>query len=323
MKLLHAVPADNGTMTFYLPQGQFGAIGIEYDVDAAAAVTLTKLNMGNIRVNWNGDDIINVEAELINNLNNIYGGVGEFSAVAGAAHRMMAFLPLGQWFDSNNVWDIGENDRVMIKVDFPDLALAANVDSGFVRIFGKNRLGIMNYLHKIIPRPVVASGAATLADSYLLNNVSQVYINDPAALLSNIQIIKDGETIVDGEPDTLLAYNAYIHQLESTVNVLAIDMVESMDIREALGVSIHYNYIFTGAGTLQQYFSYIDFTPEKSNESQIRAHNKIVNTLNLLRPTDPLSLHPKIFAGLLGSPLPPVRIPNVKRTSADLKKVQV
>lgn len=306
MKLLHSVPASNGSMNFYLPKGQYGVLAVEYDLDAAAAVTLTRANLGNVILNWNGRDIINVDAEILNLLNNVYGGASEFSASTGSTTRATIYLPVGEWFDSQNIYDVGENDRVLVKLDFPDLADAANVDSGNVNIYGKNKLGVMNYLHYILARPVVASGAATLADNYMINNVANMYIKNPAALLSNIQITKDDETMVDAPPETLISYSSFIHQLESSSNTLAIDFVESLDVREALGVSVSYRYTFTGAGTLEQYFSFLEFTPQKSNESQIRTHNKIVKTLNELSPNDPGAVHPSLFGGVLGAPPKPV-----------------
>jgi hypothetical protein len=275
MKLLNSVPASNGSLTHYLPSGQYGVIAIEMVLDAAAGVTLTRANMGNIILNWNGQDVVNIDAEILNLLNNVYGGVSEFSAVAGGAHRFTAYIPCGQWFDSQNIYDVGDNDKVSVKLDFPDLALAANVDSGQINIYAKNRVGVMNYLHNIISRNIPASGASTLADSYPLNNVSQMYLKNPAALLTNVQIVKDGLTLVDAPPATLIAYSDFSHLLETTNTTLALDFIESKDIRESLGSTINYKYTFSGAGTLEQYFSFIEFTPTKAIESRDVARNLI------------------------------------------------
>jgi len=301
MKLLHAVPSTNGAMTFFLPKGQYGVLAIEYDLDAAAAVTLTRANMGNIILNWNGNDVINVDAEILNLLDNVYGGASEFSAVAGGATRMTVYITCGQWFDSQNVYDIGDNDKVSLKIDFPLLALAANVDSGFIRVYAKEKIGVMNYLHNIIPRPVVSSGAAVLADSYPLNNVSQVYLKDPATLLTNVQIIKDGTTVVDATPAALLAYSDFIHQLEAGSTTLAIDFIESKDIREAVGSTVSYKFSFSGAGTQEIYFSFIEFTPAKANQSQFTAQQKITKIANSV-PLGISQIQPPLGLGILKKP---------------------
>ena len=80
-------------------------------------------------------------------------------------------------------------------------------------------------------------------------------------------------------PDVLISYSDFIHQLETTNNTLAVDFVESRDIREAIGATVNYKYVFTGAGILQQYFSYIDFTPAKASESSAVLAQKYVPVL--------------------------------------------
>lgn len=280
MRLLHSVPSTNGSLTFFLPKGQYGSIMIEYDLDAALGVTLTRAQMGNIILNWNGDNVINVDAEILNLLDNVYGGTAEFSAAVGGATRMSVFIPLAQWFDSLNVYDIGEKDQVYIKLDFPTIALATNVDSGSVRVYAKNKVGVMNYLHKIISRSVVSAGATTIADTYPVNNISQLYLKNPAALVSNIQITKDNDTVVDAPTAVLNAYSDWIHLLESTNTTIVIEFGESKDIRENVGSQISYKYTFTGAGTLAQYFSYIEFTPIKAIESRAKAGQKLARQSN-------------------------------------------
>lgn len=267
MKLLHSVPVGNGGLTFFIPKAQYGVIHIEYDVTAAAAVTLTRAQYGNVILNWNGDDVINADAEILNLMANIYGGTAEFTPAVGGLSRMSVYIPTGQWFDSMNVYDVSENDQVYVKLSFPDLALPANVASGSVRVYAKEKVGVMNYLYKITSRFVVAQGATTLADTYPVNNISQIVYKNAGTLLSNIQVVKDSETVVDAPVKVLNAYSDWIHLLETTNTVIVIEFGESKDIRENVGSQLSYKYIFTGAGTLSQYFLYLEFTPNKALES--------------------------------------------------------
>lgn len=275
MRLVQSVPLANGSLTFFLPKSQIGNIMIEYTPVAAAAVTLTRANYGNVILNWNGKDVVNVDAEVLNLLDNVYGGVATFTPVIAALSRMACFIPCGQWFDSYNVYDVGEKDQVSIKLDFPTLANPAFVASGSVNIYLKTKIGVMNYLHNIIARPVVVAGASTLADTYPVNNISQVYFKNPSAILTRAQIIKDGETIVDAPTQTLNEYSDWIHLLETTNTTIAIEFGESKDIRENLGAQIAYQYTFSGAGTLAQYFSFIEYTPNKAVESKQKAAAKL------------------------------------------------
>lgn len=274
MKLLHAVPALNGSLTFYVPKGQYGFFQIVFDLDAAAGVTITRANLGNIKFNWQGSDVFNVDAELLSLLGNVYGGISEFSAVAGGATRCSIFIPCGAYWDSQNIYDVHDNDRVYFELTFPALT-AAVIDSGFVKVYGKDKVGVMNYLFNIMPRPVVSSGAAVLSDTYEINNVISIFMKNPAALVSNIQIDKNNRTIYNAPTTEIQAYSDWIHQLETTNTTLALEFAESKDIREALGSSIRYQMTFTGAGTLAQYFAFIEFTPEKAQASALRARRQL------------------------------------------------
>lgn len=287
MKLLHSVPASNGSMTFYLPKGQYGVIQVVYDLDMATGIDLTRALCGNVILNWNGQDVINVDAEILNQLDNVYGGVAEFTTVTGGASRMSVFLTAGLWFDAQNVYDIQDNDNVYLKLDFASLGLPANVDSGNIKVYAKMKTGVMSYLHNITARPIVSSGASTLADTYKISNISQIYLKNPAALLSNVQLSKDGETLVDSPPNTLIAYSDFIHQLETTNTTLAIDFVESGDVRESVGSDISYKFVFTGSGTQYMYFSHLDFTPKKALESRLVAERKISPIVEMIEKANP------------------------------------
>lgn len=279
MRLVNSAPLANGTLTFFLPKAQIGNIMIEYTPVAAAGVTLTRANYGNVILNWNGKDVVNVDSEILNLLDNVYGGVSEFTPVIAALSRMSTFVPCGQWFDNYNVYDVGDKDQVYIKLDFPDLANPAIVASGSVSIYIKEKIGIQNYLHNIISRFIPVAGASTLADTYPVNNISQVYFKAPT-ILTQAQIIKDGQTIVDCPIAALNSYSNWIHLLETTNATIAVEFGESKDLRENLGAQVQYKYTFSGAGTLAQYFSFIEFTPNKAAESKAKASAKLVRQSN-------------------------------------------
>ena len=284
MKLLHSVPVANSALSFFLPKGQYGKIIIEYDLDAAAGVTITKAQLGNVKLAWNGEDVINIDAEALSGMNNLYGGVAKFAAAAGGATRCMIVIPCGMWWDRKHVYDVGANDDVNINLSFSAIAAAAVSDSGDVRVYGKLQTGQMDYLHRIVQRNVTFSGAGTLADTYPISNISQVYLKDPATLLvTQIQIQKDDETIVDAETDIVNEYSDFIHQVETTSTMVAIELAESGSIGEALGGQVSYKYTVSGATTVEQYFSFIDWVPDKTAESSLRAKNKMNLAANRAR----------------------------------------
>ncbi|NCN06489.1 MAG: hypothetical protein GW946_01430, partial [Candidatus Pacebacteria bacterium] len=124
-----------------------------------------------------------------------------------------------------------------------------------------------NYLAKIMSRSVVAGGAGTITDTIVTPNIAALYIKNPAALISDAQLIKNGRVYVDGLIAAELAYSNWIHEIESTGTFLAVEFAESKDVRETIGSGITYKYTFTGAGNLAQYYIGVIFTPRKQQES--------------------------------------------------------
>ncbi len=277
MRLLHSVPISNQSTTFYLPVAQYGSLVVEYNVTTSTGNAMTRANAGNVILNFNNKDVVNVDAEFLNLVGNLYGGVTKFVSTTAGANYMFTPIPLSSWSDSTNILDVSENDKCYIKLDFS--SLSAISASGSVNIYGKTKLGVMNYLHKITSRNIIVSGATTFTDSMLVNNVSQLYLKAPSNV-SNVQILKDGETIVDCSVELINNYSDFVHQLESTQSLIAIDFAETKDLREVLGTQISYKYTFTAATTLNQYFSFLEFTQAKAIESKNKTLNKIQSKLN-------------------------------------------
>lgn len=281
MKLLNSVPGSNGALPFTMPKGQFGTIMIRYTGTAAAGVTVTRAQLGNIQLTWNGQDVINCDAEILNLLDNLYGGVSEFTSAIGGAFAMSVIIPCAQWYDASNVYDIGQNDTVTFNLTFPSLIGVAVAVTSQVAIYAKEKVGVMNYLNNIIQRFVVASGATTIADVLPVANVSQVYFKDPAtSLVTQIQLQKDGKTVVDAPTEVVSSYNAWIHQLETAGTTFAVEFVESKNYQEAIGGQVSYKFVFSGAATLSQYVNYITFTPEKAFQSRQNAALSLTQNIN-------------------------------------------
>ena len=274
MKLLWTDQLANLSTTYNVARGQYGLFLIRYSGTAAAAYTVTTTDLGNVIFNWNGNDKINVDVDLLSQLGNVYGGAIESSSSVGGAFAFSIVIPTAAWFDSKNIYDISQGDSVYFKLDYP-LLTAAKVASGSVSIYAKPRTGVMQYIHKILSKSVVSSGAGIITDSLQVPNIIETYIKNPAALISNLQLSKDNKLKVDGDTASELAYSNWIHLLESSITLLAIEYAESMNVQEANSNNLQYKFTFTGAGNLAHYYSAIEYTPQKTAESIANAKNSL------------------------------------------------
>lgn len=258
MKQLWSASLSNLSTTYNLNErGSYGLFMLRFTGTAQAGQTVALPDLGNVKLNWNGEDIVNVPASILSALDNVYGGAVESTSNIGGSFAFSIIIPTGLWFDNKNIYEIGNNDKVYFNLSFPNM-VAGLIVSGTVEISGLPKRGQMNYFHKLLSRNIVSAGASTITDTIVDKNISEVYLVDPATLMSNIQLVKDNKVIYDGSVGTELAYSNWIHQLESTVTTLALEFVTSGNVQEALGSGIDYKYTFSGGGTQEQYYSAVE-----------------------------------------------------------------
>jgi hypothetical protein len=219
---------------------------------------------------------------MLNYINNLYGGTAEFLSAVGGACRCTCFIPLGQFWDSENVLDVGNQDQCFLQLTYPLLALPANVDSGTIRVHAVEQIGTMRYFFILNQYFEQVSAPSIKQNSLPVNNVAQIFFKAPATSnVTYMQILKDQDTIVNDTTSILLAENAWLHQLETATAYMAIEFNKSKDLREVIGRQISYQYTFSGAGTLEQYYSTIKFTSNaKVAESMRTADNMIKKNIN-------------------------------------------
>jgi len=257
MKQLNSTSLSNLQLTYNFSDGSYGLFLIRYTGVAAAGQTVALADLGNIIFNVKGQDKINVPASILSFLDDMYAGAIETVSAIGGAFAFSIIIPCGAWFDKSNVYNIKKSDEVYFNLTFPNM-VAGLIASGTITLYGKPRNGQTNYIHKILSRNVVSGGASIVTESITDNNISEVYLVNPGALISDLQLTKDGKVIIDGAVGAELAYSNWIHSLETSGTTLAVEFAESGNVMEALGGGVNYKYTFTGAGTLEQYFSAIE-----------------------------------------------------------------
>lgn len=267
MKLLKTENALTGNLTYTLEKGQFGLFLIRYEGNNLTGQAVNLTDLGNVIVRWNGQDIINVDFEFLNKVSNLYGGLAEFSSTTGGSFKASAFIPTGLWFDSVNIYDVGEEDRVEFVLNWSTTKIA----SGSVYLLGKPRRGIMHYIHGIKKRVVVSGGAGIITDNIVEPNIATYYIKNASSLVSRIQVERDGKAITDANTGAVQSYSDWTHLLEATSNILAVEFAESKDVREAVSNTLIVRLQFIASGNLETYYSQLIPRPDKIDISTARA----------------------------------------------------
>ena len=273
MKLLHSVPFSNGSLTFFLPKGLYGAFLIVYR-GTNNVTAKTRDDLGNVNLVWNGTSIINVDAELLSLLADLKGGYSTFASIPNSTLNAMLYIPCGTFEDNKNAYLIDDSVKAYFKLDFSNLKDI----TGNIYLYGIERLGVHNYFYNILSRFVVSGGAGTLSDVQYISNAREMFVKN-LTIIDTIQIQKDKELVLDALTSDVLALSDFENQVEASSSLVVINFNQSNDVREIIGNEIIYKYVFNTSGTLEQYFAFITFNnPSKSaNVVQSTISKKVVN----------------------------------------------
>lgn len=261
MQLLYSTAFSSASLTFFLPKGSFGGFQIAFR-GTNNVTPKSRQDLGNVQLTWNGNPIINVDAELLAFLADLKGGFSTFTSNANSTLNAQIYIPAGQFGDTNNAYLITDSDKVYFKLDFPNLS---NI-TGQVYIYGIRKQGVNNYFYCLTSRNVVTSGAGTISDVHRLPNVSQIFLKNTTSM-SALQIVRDNQTVVDGLKEDVQAFSDFYNQVEQSNQVIEIPLNLSRDVREVISQEILFKYTFTGSTTLQQYFGYNILTPNQAVKS--------------------------------------------------------
>ena len=272
MRLIASIPVTNGAAEIPLESGSYGLFMIRYKGIALSGQTVARNDLGDVQLVQNGEYDINVDADFLNRASNLYGGYARFSSVTGGSYEAVVFIPAGLWWDAANVYFVGDNDRTSIRLRFT--TLAAKSSSGNVEVYTKFKWGAQRYKYRLLNRNVVSSGGGDVVDVIDVLGIANVFLKN-TSIVDQVQIQK-GRYLVDGNFQAILNYSDWIHELESTGDLIGVEFVESKDFREALiegGVVAKYR--FNASGTLEQYYGQVIRTPDREEISKAFAISQI------------------------------------------------
>ena len=258
MNLLWTDNLTNLSTNYLISPGRYAAFLIRYAGTAQSAQTVTSTDCGNVILNALGADKINVDVDFLSQADNLYYGAVEASSAAGGAFAFSIYIPAGLWFDPVNTFVLSQQMQSYFKLDFP-LMTSSIVASGTVQICGLLQNGNQSYWHNIYSFNVVAQGSGNITNTIAKPNISTLYLKNPTALIGQTQISKDSVSYANNAIANELAYSNLIHQVETASTLYACEFCPGKIVNQAQSTNLTYQYSFSGAGTLAQYYSQVQY----------------------------------------------------------------
>jgi hypothetical protein len=213
-----------------MPVGTIKELFIRYSGTNQSGKAVTLAGLGRIRFNHKGTDVHNTSVELLSNVNNLKGGVAEFSSVTGGAFAASVVLPFHAFWDEQSGLFCDVNTSY-VQLDFS--SASSDVASGTVEVYAIMATRTASYFYQLIQRNVQAGGAGTVTQPVEIANVSELYVKEDSNI-SQVLVLADGDVKANGSQAALKAYSNSKNRVETAIAVYEIDLNPFDSIRSDL-----------------------------------------------------------------------------------------
>ena len=221
---------QNGRFTEYLNQGNIQ--GFFVNVEGTATSQLDIDDLGNIKVNRNGRNIINKPFAFFHRLMKEWGGTLEETTPATGATRVVTFVPFFFPEIANNALEV-----------LSDQELRVDVEQGTLSAFGSNAVTtriipvtapqlVEVYEPEILDDVLSFGGSGTQTDEIGLSNITRILLEDSNGTATSIQLSRDGRQVVDSlTSDEINDYSNMVNRVESNPDsLIEINPLEGLGI---------------------------------------------------------------------------------------------
>jgi len=272
MKLIHSQNILDGSLFRQMPVGTIKELFIRFSGTNQSGKAVTLAGLGRIRFNHKGTDIHNTSIELLSNVNNLKGGVAEFSSTTGGSFSASVILPFHPFWDES-VGLFADTNTSFVQLDFQ--SALTDVASGTVEVYAVTGARPASYFYQLLQRNVQVGGAGTATQPMEISNISEIYIKEDAGL-SQITIYADN-TVLNGTQGAFKSYSNMVNRVETAISTYEIDLNPFNEVRSDLNKEVTIQVTTTGAVNLNILTSSIAFA----------SPSDVARSINVLKSPNP------------------------------------
>ena len=284
---VHSETITNLSSRFELPSGDvYTALCFAFDGTNQSGQTLTSDNLGTLRVLKNGTEIHNINVEDLVDIHNLEYGILEEASVAAGAFRHFVRLPFALPTDFDVAFLARPSDKIEIIHNFPD-ATATVVASGVVTYYAEVGSGVELAPYELQWRNhnITVGAAGTITQRLKLDNVSALYVENDATVLTSLGLRVDGRLVQSDVPrDDMYAHAQGLRHIETfsaTTPIMKIDL-NAAEVREAaINTDMEITIVAAAAGTLDIVALSVFPALNKFNQSLEFRNNTIIAKRNM------------------------------------------
>lgn len=267
-----------GDQDVRIPAGFWKDIKVHYTGTNVGGQTLAVANLGTMRLTVDGQQKQFLNFDRAQQYNNYKGGAVAAVSGAGAAFNFQCTLPQAVPGDDANGLFVERDGEVILELrSFYD---AAVISVGTVYVYGIPAEGVQTYFLKINQIDFAnISGTSEEPQYQNLENLYEVLVENDTNI-TRVTFKVDGKTVVDSVREGI--YNEtnemnFLETYSSTVAYLDLLMAPTKQLTEVLNDTATFQYVASGAGTINTIIFQIDHAPNKQLASQAMLAQTIRN----------------------------------------------
>lgn len=242
----------SGRIEVDLPPEPLAGLLITIDGKTASGENLGPDRVGRIRIKRGGEQIQGEDAGFYYDLANINRGFPTNEGGTNAESHLAIPVPFG--LDGlPNVLDVFSNEEADLILDFTqgDLGTAFGSNAATYKVIGLVAPTVPeSYELRVQESNIQASGAGRIPGEFSARNVAELYLNDPDAVVEEVQIDIDDAVVQDTIDDQILQdLTNLFNEIESSgLDTRQVVSPDVMTIGNTLNDRVSYDLKFSGQG---------------------------------------------------------------------------
>ncbi|MBA7665605.1 hypothetical protein ES703_73679 [subsurface metagenome] len=299
-----------------IPEGRYEHLSLRTWGTSDTGQTGSKDNLGRIRVNLNGTDIISTEFEYLHQFTNMYFGLPEEVSAAAGPCSFSSLIPFSNRAVPNGL-EVSEEDICQFFLT-RDGVLNTTYAALNYELLGIETDAPQSYIQMFYDLTRQYSGSGQ--DVFDLKHENIGLIAVISDVLDRIMVTQDDEIIHNGEYDSLLHIADIFNEVEAaTVGAVALDMSPGRDPLENLASKVGMQLSANAAGVANIWYLAYEFDAEKFDRTVAMAVAKIARKVSEKPPARRAAVA-RIAQARLGIAPEIVKAPPPRRRLAVIKR---
>lgn len=270
LQLIKSGQVLDNSLFLQLPRGLWRGLFVRWTGTNAGGQAVNLAQLGTVRVNLMGTDIVNCLVSFLSALGNLKSGVAEFASATGGAYAASVYIPFHTYFDLQNSLYAANDES--IQIELRNTVTTAIVTGGTVEVYALQGIHPMRYVPTLINQNVQAGGAGLVSDIVQSRNVSSLYVTDNAQL-SIMQVETDGRLRINANRGAIGAFSNFENRVETAITLFELNLNPHGIVSDALSDTVKVMFQVSAATTVLMHYNAILYSPvlqEESNKEAIR-----------------------------------------------------